>query len=79
VSSGRSEPRVHPCRPGYQRRIPHLEETAICANCGCGVAEDKHGDERNTTWSEIEAAADANGMSPEQTVANMQQMAQQRS
>ena len=41
----------------------------MCANCGCGVAEDKHGDERNITWSEIEAAADANGMSPEQVVA----------
>ena len=51
----------------------------MCANCGCGVAEDKHGDERNITWSEIEAAADANGMRPEQAVANMQQMAQQRS
>ena len=37
------------------------------------------GDERNLMWSEIEAAADANGMSPEQAVANMQQMAQQRS
>ena len=46
----------------------------MCANCGCGVAEDKHGDERNITWSEIEAAADANGMSPEQAVANMQQL-----
>lgn len=51
----------------------------MCANCGCGVAEDKHGDERNITWREIEAAADANGTSPEQAVANMQQMAQRRS
>lgn len=32
----------------------------MCANCGCGVPEDKHGDDRNIAWSEIVAAAEAN-------------------
>ncbi len=50
----------------------------MCANCGCGIPEDKHGDERNITWSEIEAAAEANGQTPAETVRNMQEMAEQQ-
>lgn len=47
----------------------------MCANCGCGIAEDKQGDERNITWSEIVASAEANGISPGQAVKNIVEMA----
>lgn len=48
----------------------------MCANCGCGIAEDKHDDQRNITWSEIKSAADANSQTPEQAIENMRDMAQ---
>lgn len=48
----------------------------MCANCGCGKPEDSHDDERNILWSDIEAAAEANGQDPQETVENMRQMAQ---
>ena len=48
----------------------------MCANCGCGIPEDKHGDDRNINWSEVVASAEANDISPEQAVQNMQEMAQ---
>jgi hypothetical protein len=47
----------------------------MCANCGCGIPEDKHGDDRNINWSEIVASAEANDMTPDQAVQNMQEMA----
>jgi hypothetical protein len=47
----------------------------MCANCGCGIPEDKHGDDRNINWSEVVASAEANDISPEQAVQNMQEMA----
>jgi hypothetical protein len=47
----------------------------MCANCGCGIPEDKHGDERNINWSEIVASAEANDISPQQAVKNIQEMA----
>jgi hypothetical protein len=50
----------------------------MCANCGCRVPEDAHGDERNIRWSEIEAAAQANDMTPAEAVDNMRQMADER-
>jgi hypothetical protein len=50
----------------------------MCASCGCGIAEDKHGDERNINWSEIEAAGAANDMSADDVVRNIQEMAQQQ-
>jgi hypothetical protein len=46
----------------------------MCANCGCGIPEDKHGDDRNINWSEIVASAEANDISPEQAVQNIQEM-----
>ncbi len=51
----------------------------MCANCGCGVPEDKHDDERNIAWSEIVAAAEANDNAPSEAIQNMQTMAQQQS
>ncbi len=51
----------------------------MCANCGCGIPEDRHGDERNILWSEIVASADANSLSPEAAIQNMVQMSEQES
>jgi hypothetical protein len=48
----------------------------MCANCGRGVPEDKHGDDRNIAWSQIEAAAEANDQSPDEAVNNIEKMAQ---
>ena len=50
----------------------------MCANCGCGIAEDKHGDARNISWSEVVASAEANDISPDEAIANMQTMAKQQ-
>jgi hypothetical protein len=47
----------------------------MCANCGCGIPEDQHGDERNITWSQIEAAAAANNQSTDEAVSNIETMA----
>ncbi len=51
----------------------------MCSNCGCGIPEDKHDDERNINWSEIVASAEANNISPAQAVENIQKMAEQQS
>jgi hypothetical protein len=48
----------------------------MCSNCGCGIPEDKHDDERNINWSEIVASAEANNISPAQAVKNIMEMAQ---
>jgi hypothetical protein len=50
----------------------------MCANCGCGVAEDNHDDDRNINWSQIVAAAEANDVSPKQAAQNIMQMAEQQ-
>jgi hypothetical protein len=60
------------------RREISREERPMCANCGCGVPEDKHGDDRNIAWSEIQAAAEANDASPTEAIQNMQRMAEQQ-
>jgi hypothetical protein len=51
----------------------------MCANCGCGIPEDKHGDERNINWSEVVASAEANDITPDQAIRNMQEMAKSQS
>ncbi|MGI8707009.1 MAG: hypothetical protein ACR2LG_02215 [Actinomycetota bacterium] len=48
------------------------------SNCGCGIPEDKHDDDRNINWSEIIASAEANNISPAQAVKNIVEMAQQQ-
>ncbi len=50
----------------------------MCANCGCGIPEDTHGDDRNIAWSQVVAAAEANGASPTEAIQNMQKMAEQQ-
>jgi hypothetical protein len=54
------------------------KEKRMCANCGCGIPEDKHGDDRNINWSEIVASAEANELSPGQAVANIVEMARKQ-
>ena len=49
----------------------------MCANCGCGIPEDRHGDDRNILWSEIVASAEANDLSPWQALQNIVEMAKQ--
>jgi hypothetical protein len=50
----------------------------MCSTCGCGIPEDKHGDERNINWSEILASAEANDISPGEAVKNIVEMAHQQ-
>lgn len=50
----------------------------MCANCGCKQPEDKHGDERNILWSQIEAAAKAADQSPQQALENMTAMSREQ-
>jgi hypothetical protein len=50
----------------------------MCANCGCGIPEDRHGDDRNILWSEIVASAEANGLSPADAVQNIAQMSERQ-
>jgi hypothetical protein len=71
-------------RLGKPERKPFVEpnerrrRSAMCANCGCGIPEDNHGDDRNIRWSAIVAAAEANEMPASEAVRNMQQMAEQQ-
>jgi hypothetical protein len=50
----------------------------MCANCGCGVPEDTHGDDRNIAWSAIVASAEANDISAEEAAKNISEMARQQ-
>ncbi len=43
----------------------------MCLNCGCGDYDDKRGDDANITLTDIEHAAQANGMSIEETIREM--------
>lgn len=43
----------------------------MCVTCGCGIPEDKHGDDRNITLSEVQAAAEAAEISIDDAVANL--------
>lgn len=50
----------------------------MCASCGCGTPNDKHGDDRHLTMEEVEAAAEAAGVSVEEVVRNLDAMAKRR-
>jgi hypothetical protein len=60
------------------KTAPEAKEVHMCANCGCGIPENKHDDERNINWSEIVASAEANDISPGQAVNNIVEMARQQ-
>jgi hypothetical protein len=44
----------------------------MCASCGCGKPNDQHGDPSHITKDQIDQAAHAAGISPQQATANMQ-------
>ncbi len=44
----------------------------MCASCGCGILEEDHGDFRSLTFSDIEEAAEAAGISAEEVARNIQ-------
>jgi hypothetical protein len=50
----------------------------MCANCGCGIPEEAHNDERNILWTEIVASASAAAISPADAVRNIVEMAKQQ-
>jgi len=43
----------------------------MCVDCGCGQPDDRHGDERHITMSDIRAAADASEVSVEEVAARI--------
>ena len=43
----------------------------MCLNCVCGDYDDKRGEDANITMSDVQQAAEANGMSVEDTVKEM--------
>jgi hypothetical protein len=45
----------------------------MCASCGCGKPNDQHGDPANITTAQVQDAARAAGISPEQVVDNLRQ------
>jgi hypothetical protein len=47
----------------------------MCASCGCGKAEDQHGDQRNITLGDLQGAASAANISVEKVISNLQQAA----
>jgi hypothetical protein len=50
----------------------------MCADCGCGIPEERHGDDRHILWSEIKAAAEANESSPAEVAQNIAKMAEEQ-
>jgi hypothetical protein len=54
------------------------KEERMCANCGCGIPEDAHGDDRNILWSEVVASAKAAGVSSADAAQNIAAMAAQQ-
>jgi hypothetical protein len=44
----------------------------MCASCGCGELNNDHGDDRNITMRQIEAAADASGRPVPEVAENME-------
>lgn len=45
----------------------------MCVSCGCGKPNEQHGDSRNITMQQIEAAAKAAEASPKDVAANIRQ------
>ena len=43
----------------------------MCASCGCGEPAEQHGDAANITQSQIDAAASAADITPEQAAQNI--------
>ncbi len=49
----------------------------MCVSCGCGKYEEDHGDDRNITMKDLNAAASAGGVSFEDVFRNIQEASRQ--
>jgi hypothetical protein len=47
----------------------------MCMTCGCGKPNDKHGDEANIVYDQLQAAADAANIDPEKAADNLHDLA----
>lgn len=45
----------------------------MCLSCACGKPNEKHGDERNITLQDVQAAAQAAAAEPKAVVTNIQE------
>lgn len=45
----------------------------MCMSCGCKQPNENHGDQRNITMQDLQAAGQASDISPDQVVKNIQQ------
>jgi len=45
----------------------------MCMSCGCGELNEKHGNDANITWDDMQAAAKAADVSPDQVMRNLQE------
>ena len=45
----------------------------MCLSCGCKQPNEDHGDQRNFTMKDLQAAGQASDISPQQVVKNIQQ------
>jgi len=43
----------------------------MCLNCGCGTADDRHGDSANIVTADLERAGKANDQTLEETARNL--------
>jgi hypothetical protein len=43
----------------------------MCLDCGCGEPNERHGDDRHITMSDVRAAAAASEISPEEAKRNI--------
>ena len=48
----------------------------MCMTCGCGLPNDKHGDDAHITYDQLQAAASAAGIDAEKAVDNLHDLAQ---
>ena len=44
----------------------------MCMSCGCGDLNERHGNDSNITWDDVQAAAQAADTTPDQVMKNMQ-------
>jgi hypothetical protein len=57
--------------PAATERTTGEEVTGMCMSCGCGVADAAHGDERHITLDDLEAAANAVGITLDEVIRNI--------
>jgi SPP1 gp7 family putative phage head morphogenesis protein len=58
------------CEPGDEE-VDDREALAKCLSCGCGLPHDDHGDKRNITLDDVEAAGTAMDIAPGQAGSNI--------